>query len=197
MPPLEYKEATEDSELIRQFVRNGCPLAIRTLLERYEQPIYHFLRKLLGNKEDAEDTAQRSFAKVVNLLPSQYEERGSFKSWLYQIARTEALMHLRSAKRRTATIIATDRIDDMPIAISLSAGNDPQEALARDEQLTALQNAIDQLSDPLKEVVLLRLHADLPFREIARITDSPLNTVLGRMRNATLKLQSLLEVHSS
>ena len=183
---MELENAT-DGQLVARFRAQGCPASIQTLLERYEQPIYHFLRSMLGNKEDAEDATQRCFVQAIHALPG-YEEQGQFKSWLYQIARSQALMQVRRRKRKPEELLPSERLDDLLIAQEPSV----YEKIDREEQVAALQRAIEQLPDAQKEVVLLRLQADIPFREIAEILDTPLNTVLGRMRDATQKLRTHL-----
>ena len=179
-------DMSSDAQLIRTYLKTGCPQAARKLCVRYEQPVYHFLRSMLGQKEDAEDLTQQTFIKAIRGLVD-YRERGQFKSWLYQIARTEVLMHVRKGASRPET--SAERLDDIPVAAGPSAYDD----LAQAERIQALQLAIEQLPDLEKEVVVLRLKAELPFREIAEVTGSPLNTVLGRMHNATHRLRDIMK----
>lgn len=188
----ETSGSNSEADHIREYRQRRCPDAARCLLEPYEQPIYHFLRTMLHSKEDAEDATQRCFVKALNSL-DDYTEQGRFKSWLYQIARTEALMLLRKRKRRTEISLDDQRLDDMPIASEPSAYLEVEAK----ERAEALREAIEALPDIEKEVVLLRLNAGITFREISALTEAPLNTVLGRMRNATHRLQNILNPSQS
>lgn len=68
----------------------------------------------------------------------------------------------------------------------------PMDVLMHQEKARCVERVLDQLTDAEKQVVLLRLYEGLPFKDIARITRSPLNTVLGRMHNAIKKLKKEL-----
>ena len=61
-----------------------------------------------------------------------------------------------------------------------------------DEQATLLNNAVAELPDEQREVILLRLKADMKFREIAKLQETSTNTVLSRYRYGLEKLRSTL-----
>lgn len=167
-----------------QKAQQGDSKAIRELLVPFERPIFQFVYRILGNRADAEDAVQECFYHAIRALP-KYEDRGMFRAWLYQIARNEALGTIR--RRSKNQVLETERgeelQDDTPGVV---------DQLARSERSKLLMECIESLPDAEREVVLLRLQRDITFREIAEITASSLNTVLGRMRNATLRLRKLM-----
>jgi len=175
-----------DAELIRRW-RAGADAALATLLRRHERAVFGFLHRLLGDRHEAEDAAQETFLIVVRKLRG-YRERGHFKSWLYRIAHREGLRALRRRRARDGTV---ERIACDPVERAGSARG-PSEQLAREEEMARLEHAIGRLPALEREVVLLRVHQELPFKEIARVQGCPLNTALGRMHNATRRLRDLL-----
>jgi len=154
---------------------------------------------MLAQRQDAEDATQLTFSKAVTAIgEGRYQARGSFKSWLFQIACNEARGLLRKRKRRLEIGLAfesgncgSDKIRhaDLPDHKSLT----PMESLVRGERAAALRSAVERLPQAEREVVSLRLQLDCTFAEIAGITATPLGTVLGRMRNATRRLRRDLE----
>ena len=181
--PADDSNHPDTASIIKK-AQQGDTVSLQELLGPYESPIFHFILRMLGNRQDAEDATQETFYKIIKALP-RYHDQGQFKAWVYQIARNEALGSIRKRKKHhpTEEKIAEDSQDiEAPASLSLE----------RKEQCELLQQNIQQLPAPEREVVTLRLQRDITFREIADITNTSLNTVLGRMRNATLRLRKLM-----
>ena len=70
---------------------------------------------------------------------------------------------------------------------------DPSRILESDENKALLESSIDRLPPDQKAVVLLRLYAEMPFKEIADLMEAPMNTILGRMHYAVKNLRKLME----
>ncbi|MEM0895850.1 MAG: RNA polymerase sigma factor [Verrucomicrobiota bacterium] len=177
----------DDSALIQKFCQNGDRDAARELLERYERPLFNYLWQMLRHTQDSEDALQECFGKVLRALP-RYREENHFKSWLYRIAHNEGLNTIRRRKRFVVDPDPTELAEDPLTSSPIDAPNE----IDGQERAELLQNAVGQLPDHEREVILLRLQADLPFKEIARITDSPIGTVLARMHNAKKRLKKIL-----
>jgi len=178
-----------DAELTRR-AQEHDDNALEQLLRRYEERIYGFLLHMIGNPHDAEDASQEAFVKVVRALP-RYREQGHFRSWLFRIAYREGLRVIR--RRATSRLVFLDP-DVPPGKTAESAGTAPSPAdlLEREEGRQAIERAIAELPRREREVVTLRLHAQLSFKEISEILRSPLNTTLGRMRSGCLRLRKKL-----
>lgn len=172
--------------------RQGDQSATENLFRRYHDRIFSYLIRIIGERSLAEDATQEAFIRGFRAL-KHYQEQGSFKSWIFQIAHREGLRMLKKERQGQHGILALhgengefhkDEIaDSSPL---------PTELLMHQEQLQRLEKALDQLNDREKQVVLLRMHEGRPFKEISQMTGTPLNTVLGRMHNGVRKLKKEL-----
>ncbi|MEM6885159.1 MAG: RNA polymerase sigma factor [Verrucomicrobiota bacterium] len=175
-----------DERATIQAARAGDVDAMDALLRPYQVLLYHVVYSYLHHAQDTEDTAQLVMVKALKNL-HRYQEQGKFKAWLMKIARREALRSLEQRGRRRNT----SSVDDFEYVVANQAdeGAHPTEQIAAQERRDQLEHWIDQLALAEQEVVRLRLGSELTFREIAELTGVPLNTVLGRMHQATLKLK--------
>lgn len=89
--------SVEDRELIRSCLR-GDRRAYRTLLRRYQDPIYNYCLRMIKNSAQAEDIAQEALVRTLTRLET-YDERYSFSAWVFKIATNLCIDHLRKAKR--------------------------------------------------------------------------------------------------
>ena len=111
---------------------------------------------------------------------------GGFKAWLFRIATNKANDHWRSRGRERA---AKEGLKLVTEGEAPEAGH----RLHGSEQETKLKRAIEQLPEPQRQVLVLRYYSNLKFVEIADMLGCPLNTALGRMHKAMLKLKELME----
>jgi RNA polymerase sigma-70 factor (ECF subfamily) len=180
-----------DAELI-PLVVTGDHFAAETLLRRYEVMVFDFLLKTLGKVHDAEDATQETFVKVLRGLP-KYTEQGLFKAWVFQIARREGLSMIR--RRRWVLLGDVESDDRGSIENQLAdRDRDPSQSLAGYEIMASLRRLIERLPVNEKEVFLMRTEFELSFAEIANAMGCPLNTALGRMRNAVIKLRRWIRI---
>ena len=155
--------------------------AMTALLTPWNDRIFGFLLGCLRHHADAEDAAQETFIRIVRGL-EKYEHRGQFRAWVFQIARNQAAL---TAQRRV-------RVGDRETAIEPTLLEAMPEEVAEVPDYAPVRAALERLPEAEREVVRLRLDEDLKFHEIATRTGAPLNTVLGRMRNATRRLREIL-----
>lgn len=178
-----------EEELIESS-RNGDREAMEKLIQPYEDMIFRFLVSRLNNPHDAADLTQNTFIKALRGLP-KYRHEGNFKAWLFQIARNESLNFINKRNRfSTATVDdeGVSRFENEVDETTLPA----DRQIAEDERKQGIRDCIAELPENEREVVSLRLDQDITFREIADLTMAPLNTVLGRMRNASRRLRDCL-----
>jgi RNA polymerase sigma-70 factor (ECF subfamily) len=169
-----------EAQLIHAAQR-GDREAMNTLLAPWNDRIFGFLLGCLRHHADAEDAAQETFIRIVRGLP-KYEHRGQFRAWVFQIARNQAAL---TAQRRQRTGDREMTIEP-PLLEAMPAEADEAPDYA------PVRAALERLPETEREVMRLRLDEDLKFHEIAARTGAPLNTVLGRMRNATRRLREIL-----
>ena len=178
-----------DDDLIGAF-RAGDGLAMEALFRRYRKPVFAWLLRTAPDRTEAEDLYQEAWLKVVRGIDGYTS--GGFKAWLWRIVRNTAVD--RARKKTAAPMLdepmsdeqdAESRVDQLADEKAVSA----LERMEAEERRSLLRRAVEGLSARLKDVVLLRIHGELEFREIAEMLGLPLGTVLGRMNLAVRKLR--------
>ena len=179
----------DDQELIREYLA-GSDESFNVLYERYKSLLYGYLNRLLGGDSAcADDLFQQTWIRAVDQL-GRYEDRQQFSAWLLRIAHNLAIDHFRKSGRLSQVEVVS--LDEPESGIEVSGTNDePWRAMHREELEKAIAEAVKKLAPELREVFLLR-REDVPFKEIARIQNSPINTVLARMQYALKNLRRQL-----
>ena len=132
---------------------------------------------------------QQTWLSVLDHLgrfDSKTTASGGFKAWLFRIATNKANDHWRSSGRER---VATEGMK----LIADEASPHASHRLEGAEQEQKLLRAIEKLPDAQRQVLMLRYYSNLKFVEIADLLGCPLNTALGRMHKATIKLKQLME----
>lgn len=168
-------------------MRAGQVAAGEELVRRYYSPLIRYLQRLTGNASLAEEMHQQTWLSVLEHLDKfdATGKSGGFKSWLFRIATNKANDHWRSAGREKLAKDGLKLVTDE----TLPAADHRMEAT---EQEQKLQRAIRQLPENQRQVLLLRYYSNLKFVEIAQAVGCPLNTALGRMHKAMLRLKELM-----
>ena len=185
----ENGQERDDQELIREYLA-GSDESFNVLYERYKSLLYGYLNRLLGGDSAcADDLFQQTWIRAVDQL-GRYEDRQQFSAWLLRIAHNLAIDHFRKSGRLSQVEVVS--LDEPESGIEVSGTNDePWRAMHREELEKAIAEAVKKLAPELREVFLLR-REDVPFKEIARIQNSPINTVLARMQYALKNLRRQL-----
>jgi RNA polymerase sigma-70 factor (ECF subfamily) len=184
--PVAEGDTTPDAFLVDR-LRKGEAGAGEALVRKYYQPLVRYLQRLVGNEQLAEEMHQQTWLSVLEHL-DRFDARhvtGGFKAWLFRIATNKANDFWRSSGRERAAKEGLRRVTDeqLPAADFRLDGTEQEQKLRR---------AIDQLPDAQKQVLMLRYYSNLKFIEIAEMLGCPLNTALGRMHKAMLKLRDLM-----
>ncbi|MHC4870299.1 MAG: RNA polymerase sigma factor [Planctomycetota bacterium] len=174
-----------DQYLINRFLK-GDNESLGILYDKYAPQLFGFIRSMAGESE-SEDILHDVFIQAASLLAG-YEEKGKFKSWLFTIARSRSLDHLRKKKRRNIKYLNDN-------ASEITAGDieTPLEQESRKELRMVIDNAVNQLPIIQREIFLLREEGELSFKEIAESLDIPLNTALSHMHRAAESLREILK----
>jgi RNA polymerase sigma-70 factor (ECF subfamily) len=150
----------------------------------HRDDVRRFLLGILRNPDQADDALQATLALALEKGTSARE--ATFRGWLFQVARNEALRVRRrqAVELRGAETLARSArtAPDLP----------PDSQLLRDESVAQVRQAIDTMPEALKQVVLDRFRDDKTFAQIAHDRKLPLGTVLTRMRRATHLLRDAL-----
>jgi RNA polymerase sigma factor (sigma-70 family) len=173
----------EDKLLIWKF-KHGSREALRRIYDKYHNSMLKIAVVLTSNIDTAEDIVQEVF---VNFAQSskRIELRGSLKSYLI----TSVLNGVRNI-RRSKNRHRTETLEESEQIVSMVKRPDQWAILS--EQLEHLGVAMTHLPHEQKEVITLRLEADMPFRKIAELQKTSISTVNARYRYGIEKLRSLL-----
>ncbi|HMO27538.1 MAG TPA: sigma-70 family RNA polymerase sigma factor [Tepidisphaeraceae bacterium] len=184
--PAPAPTGPTDEALVRK-LRDGDAHAGEMLVERHHRALLRYLQRLAGNEHLAEELHQQTWISVLEHL-DRFDPRGSpggFKAWIFRIATNKANDLWRSRGREKAAHAGLRLVSDDELP---HAGARIEDT----EQHGRLKQAIEQLPDAQKQVLMLRYYSGLKFNEIAEVVGCPLNTALGRMHKAVLKLRELL-----
>jgi len=179
-----------DQELVKNYL-NGNNASFEILLTRHKSRVFAFIMSKIKNRDLSEDIFQDTFIKVINSLQKgKYNEEGKFLPWMMRIAHNLMIDHFRKeAKMRKVRSTAEFDIFDV-----LDDGNKNQEEVMMQTQVhTDLKVLIEQLPKDQKEVLKMRYFEDLSFKQISDLTETSINTALGRMRYALINLRKLAE----
>lgn len=167
----------QDAYLVRR-CQTGDINAFEELVNQYSEKAVRTAYLVTGRRDLAEDMAQEAFVQCYYSLKN-LKKPELFKSWFYQILLRTSWKMARQSQGR---LIGID-LDDQECA-NLMADHDLAQEVEARQTLAAINEAINQLSSPLKAVVVLRFYSGLTVREIADATGCREGTVKSRLYNA-------------
>ena len=175
-----------DEELVRR-LRDGDDWAGEDLAKRHCSSLLRFLQRLVRSDQLAEELHQQTWTSALENLDKFEVTSGSggFKAWLYRIATNKAHDHWRSRGREIKAKEGLRLVIEETVP-------DAAHRMEGAEAEAKLRAAMELLPQSQKEVLLLRYYANLKFVEIAQMLGCPLNTALGRMHKAMIRLRQLL-----
>ncbi len=166
----------------------GDESAWRQVINLYGRRVYALAKSRCGSHEQAEEITQSVFVTIAAKLGSgQYTEQGRFESWLFRVAMNRIRDHARRLKRQ-AVVTDPDVIAALPLA-------DHRSVHPLAPELAALRSALHRLSDADREVIELRHHGGLSFKQMASLLGEPVGTLLARHHRALRKLREWIEPH--
>lgn len=164
-----------NEELMQQF-QTGNTEALGTLYERLHEPLYCFLFRYTKEEQISVDTVHDTFEVLQKKKHTFEAKRGTVKSFLFQIA-YRLLINKLNRRKRWQSIL--------PFLMPT------QKKTLQTEETLVIQQAIANLPDKQRAVILLAYYEDLPLEEVAIILNIPTGTVKSRLHNAikALKLE--------
>lgn len=177
-----------DLQLV-ELAMNGDQSAFFSLLKRYKDALTSHVLKYVPVAADAEDICQRSFEKAfVNI--AKFNSAYAFSTWLYNIARNEAIDHIRRSKSSISSI----SISDDNTSMELLTLDTPEEQFIVEQAVNKLNECILKLSDKYRTVAELRFIKDYSYDDISEELDMPIGTVKTRINRARKALVGMLEM---
>jgi RNA polymerase sigma-70 factor (ECF subfamily) len=179
--PTEHDDRAPDAVLLERLAADDAS-ALDALLARYWSPLTAFITRMTGSLEAAEDAVQEAFCRLWERRRS-WRGEGSVNGLLFRLARNSAVSaHRRlDAEARAAAVAgeAEPRHHEMP-------------PLPNDELRAALERAIAELAPRRREVFLLRVVHDLPYKDIAAVMGTSTQTVANQLSSALRELRARL-----
>jgi RNA polymerase sigma-70 factor (ECF subfamily) len=127
---------------------------------------------------------------IHSIQNGKYNHEDKFLPWALRIARNMSIDSIRSRKRMPVVVDTEGR--DVFDAMGISVSSQEDQRVAKDE-IEILKHWIWELPEDQREVLILRQYADLSFKEIAALTDTNINTCIGRMHYAILNLRKKMQ----
>jgi RNA polymerase sigma-70 factor, ECF subfamily len=184
LPP----EDAPDAELLAHYADTSQPAATREvvfhrLVTRYQRRIFAVCFRVLGSSADAEDATQETFLRIARNA-DRYRGEAQVSTWIYRIARNVSTDHVRYDARRPST-----PVDDLT-----RLGDEPEaeDALSARETALTVRDALDQLDERSRTLLLLVAVEGLSYAEAAEATGLPTGTVKSRVSRARVRLGELL-----
>ena len=184
---IDHMHHTDPSWLISECIA-GNDEAITSLVRQYETDVFRLALSICNDIPEANEITQETFIAVLRALP-RYEEKKSFKAWLYTITINTARSHLRKHKfterlRKTLTSI---------FLVEAQKSSSPEESAIQNEQEAQLWKALNNLNERHRMVTVLRYFHELSIAEIAEILSIHEGTVNSRLHSARERLRNALE----
>jgi len=172
----------EDSALVAGLCA-GDECAYELLIQRFEQPVYNLVSRLVDNPADAADVAQEVFLKVFRKI-SGFRAESSLKTWIYRIAVNEARNQRRWFVRHRAKEIGLEPSESDaqgPQDWLCDPGRSPYQAALDQETHALIEAALQKVSPNYRAAVVLREVEGLSYEEISEVLEVSLGTVKSRI----------------
>jgi RNA polymerase sigma-70 factor (ECF subfamily) len=186
---MQITHQVSDADLINAFLQ-GNEQALEPLIIKHKDKIYTAVYMLVKDKYIAEDIFQETFLKIIKTMRSgKYSEQGKFLPWAIRVAHNLCMDHFRRTRKDIPVTLADGR--DISEVFALTV-NGPSERMEQAQTNAGVRKLIEMLPEDQREVIVLRMYADLSFKEIADITSVSINTALGRMRYGLINLRKMI-----
>lgn len=162
--------------------KNGDKDAFGEIYTLFLKQIFRYIYFSVRNYELAQDLAQNTFFKAWRALPSISISRGSFRAFLFTIARNLIIDWSRSKKE-----LPLETIENYP------SFEDPQEDMIRNEAKEVVSKALSNLESDEKQLIVLRFFEELEYREIAKVVDKKEGAVRVSTHRILKKLKNYIK----
>ena len=191
--PVRGEEASILTEL-----KSGSEEAYAWLIDRFHQPVYGLVYRMLNDPADASDTTQEVFLKVFRGM-RRFQGEASLKTWIYRIAIHEAFNHRRwwfrhkgretsMEQEATRTTVVRETLVD--------PGRSPFDNAAQEEVRAKVEAELRLVQEPYRTTVILRDIEGLSYEEIAEILEVSLGTVKSRLMRGREALKRRLTAYA-
>ena len=167
----------EDEQIMRE-VRAGDVGKLELLFDRYHRALFHYFLHVTSDRSASEDLVQDVFFRILKYRHSY--QTGTFRAWMYQVARNVYIDHAAKHKAEVAMPEGTMEFT--------SPGAPPDRQLQKKEEAAILRRAMAAMPQEKKEVLIMSRFLDLKYDEIASVMKCEVGTVKVRVYRALREL---------
>lgn len=182
----------EDLEIINK-LKNGDNETFRLVVEKYQRLVLNCSFKFLRNKESAEDITQEVFLEVFESINS-FRADSKLSTWIYRIAVTKSINHLKSLKRkkRFAFLVSLFGDDEVEKQISDDGSLNPEKELENLDRAKILKWAIEKLPENQRIAFSLSKYKEMSYEEISEVLGTTVSAVESLLHRAKTNLKKSL-----
>jgi len=188
-----------DEQLMSSLIKEGDMKAFEELITRYEQSLFNFIYRYMGDFHTAQDLFQETFYLIFKNRKS-FNSDLRFSTWAYRIATNACIDELRKKTRELEVPLEENnlahesslRFKDREVNPN-PMGSSLEERLIKKDIEEKIKDLVNSLPEKLKAVFILSEYQELPCREIAKILEIPLGTVKSRLHHGFKQLVELIK----
>jgi RNA polymerase sigma-70 factor, ECF subfamily len=189
-PALRRMSASEEYAFLAA-AKRGDSIAFEILCKHSASTVLHMARRIVRNKEDAEDVMQESFKQAFIHLKS-FNGGSRFSTWLSRIAINAALMKLRKRHVRDVSLNESAETGEVSHFDLVDQGLNPEQLYAREERQRILSRAMHELTPGMRRAIELRELDERSSEEAAQIMGISVSAVKARVFHGRIKLRERL-----
>ncbi len=182
----------DDDQLLISRAVSGDRSAFGDLALKHQDRLYASMLAVTGSAEEAEDVVQDALVRAFLKLDS-FQQNSQFFTWLYRIAFNVALSRFRKRRHR----VSIDQSREVAGMEPVDHSGQPDDPILQREQVNLVQNALQQLTEQHRAILILREMNECSYEEIAEILDISIGTVRSRISRARSSLKQVLEAWQS
>ena len=161
---------------------------------QHADALYNFALKMTRNEKDAEDLVQDTFLRAYRFF-HRFTPGTNCRAWLFRILKNVHINGYRK-NQRSPDMVQWDQVEEFYDTVTpddlLKRHKTPEEHLIEGSIDRRIEEAIGELPQEYRAVVVLNFAEDLSYREIAETLEIPIGTVMSRLHRARKTLQSKL-----
>ena len=188
------EKAQKDYELDLRATKKKDQQAFSDLMDKYKDPIYYMLLKMVNNNDDAEDLTLEAFGKAFNRL-NQYTPNFAFSTWLFKIATNNCIDFLRKKKKNVMSIdnrVSNNDGEEYMFEIK-SDGMTPEQIAMNEQKIQLMRQYVKKLKPRYEILVEMRYFKEMSYEEISLELNLPLGTVKAQLFRAREFLYNIMK----
>lgn len=179
------KHIDAEQQLVAQLQNPAtCRQAFATVIEKYSQPLYWQIRRLVSSHDDANDLLQNTFLKAWQSIDS-FRGAAKLSTWLHKIAINESLSFIEKEKKRM------DQHSDAEESAYLLNSIEADKDIDGDALALALRKAIATLPEKQRLVFNMRYYDDMPYEQISEILGTSVGALKASYHHAVKKIEQI------